>query len=242
MPSLRERRGRFAGALPSLAEAQGDSSFDVCAWTPLCQRTPQGDVELIGKKPPASRVQSVAELDKLGSESSECLSVTEQDLRRCGGDVSLLRKCAERRKMQESCTPWQTPTANDAAGSSSLGKKMPPILPVAAEPESFAGADEFKKQLAAGLNGLQKGKKKKKIWESSYRLPGVYTVLRELHDDLPPKLPPPRKSSLPLWPPMKTGSASAASLHASGYPSRSGKGEVVEASGPGRCSSLPTLH
>merc|ERR1712137_508322 len=102
---------------------------------------------------------------------------------------SLLRQCAERRKLQESCTPWQTPMANAAAGLSFLEKKRPALLPVAtaASPQGVGrGADEFKKQLAVGLHGLQKNApgNKPKIWQSSYRLPGVYTVLRELDDDL----------------------------------------------------------
>jgi len=239
MPSLRERRGRFAYALPALAESQGESCFDISTWTPLCQRTPQGDVDLIAKKPAAKRVLPMAELQHALDpwEKSECLSVTEQDLQRCGGDVSLLRQCAARRKMQESCTPWPTPMAKTGQPHG-LGQKAG-ILPVDMPPESFAGAEEFRSKLALGLRGLQKTApgQKQKVWQSSYRLPGIYTVLRELDDDLPPKLPP-KKLSSGAWPIMKSPSSSSLAL--SGPALRSAK-SLGERSGVAQSGSLPTL-
>lgn len=243
MPSLRDRR-RFAYEMPSL-EAQGDS-FDVSTWTPACLQTPQGDVSLIVKKPAASRILPVADLQKSQDrvaeiagpwEDSECIRVTESDLQRFGGDVDLLRHCAEKRKMKESFTPFPTPTC--ASGRKLKDIKLPPHANIAAgEPETRGSLDDWRKQLAAELRGLQKASlQKKTIGQSAYRLPGVYTMQRELDVDVelpPPKLPAKKCSASAAhftnsWPPATKLNATERKHGRSGRPNS-------------RSSSLPTLH
>lgn len=248
MPSLRDRR-RFAYHMPSLAEAQGDS-FDVLH-TPMscrllrCLQTPQGDVSLIVKKPAASRILPVADLQKSQDrvaeiagpwEDSECIRVTESDLQRFGGDVDLLRHCAEKRKMKESFTPFPTPTC--ASGRKLKDSKLPPHANIAAgEPETRGSLDDWRKELAAELRGLQKASlQKKTIGQSAYRLPGVYTMQRELDVDveLPPKLPAKKFSASAAhftnsWPPATKLNATERKHGRSGRPNS-------------RSSSLPTRH
>eukprot|EP00929_Paragymnodinium_shiwhaense_P098048 TRINITY_DN5959_c0_g1_i1.p2 TRINITY_DN5959_c0_g1~~TRINITY_DN5959_c0_g1_i1.p2 ORF type:complete len:242 (+),score=70.95 TRINITY_DN5959_c0_g1_i1:96-821(+) len=241
MASLRERR-HFAYELPSLVESHGDMDLN---WTPVCKRTPLGNVALLTAGKASSAARDVLHLSELQNEttpweSRECIPVTEADLRRCGSDVSLLRLCAERREKQESCTPFPTPSCGVKARAAAAAQKFPWIGKTGRSAElDEAFAEEFRQELMSKMNEvLLSAEEQKRNKKLGYRLPGVQTMLKQMDDDgtLPPKLPPKRYYATPS---LRTQSRPASRSRLCKADKDNGRDNRSAAEKP---SALPQLH
>eukprot|EP00929_Paragymnodinium_shiwhaense_P111156 TRINITY_DN7879_c0_g3_i3.p1 TRINITY_DN7879_c0_g3~~TRINITY_DN7879_c0_g3_i3.p1 ORF type:complete len:249 (+),score=57.69 TRINITY_DN7879_c0_g3_i3:104-850(+) len=187
-------------------------------------------------------VASISELQRPGTAlaAGECISVSEDDFRRCGNNVTLLRKTAEKKKTQttEMRTPWQTPTCS-GAHSLQQSLQQAAAAPQQAEGSAEASNLDFEERLQSGLHEVADAQARAQK-KRSYRLPGIQTILKDLDVGLP-AMPASRSASRRQ---SRCASKASSSRQSSSRPPSScchlgGDGEVADRLQP--ASALPLL-